>query len=189
VVLLAHDSLQFLAPRFVAMRDVLNEMPGVSIVADISPVTVNKEGGLAIMRTILLAHPEIDVVLGADTVVPRGAGGGSRGRKERPDQFFGGIDGEPEAVAEIKRGGPYKSHHQPRLARFRIRDGTPRGRMVGRKSIPQAIDILPRALTLENMGQYEADIQDPAQVYFDPLRRVSYLKSMATSAMTRATDT
>ena len=69
MVLLTHDSLQFLAPRFVAMRDVLNEMLGVSIVADISPVTVNKEGGLAMMRTILLAHPDVDVVLGADTVV------------------------------------------------------------------------------------------------------------------------
>jgi ribose transport system substrate-binding protein len=44
-VLLTHDSLQFLAPRFVAMRDVFNEMPDVTIVADISPVTVNKEGG------------------------------------------------------------------------------------------------------------------------------------------------
>ena len=28
--------------------------------------------------------------------------------KMRPDQFFGGIDGESEAVAEIKKGRPYK---------------------------------------------------------------------------------
>ena len=69
VVLLTHDSIQFLAPRFVAMRDSLQEIPGVTIVADISPPVVNKEGGFATMRTILLAHPNIDVVLGADTVV------------------------------------------------------------------------------------------------------------------------
>src|SRR6185503_13158598 len=50
VVLLTHDSLQFLAPRFVAMRDALKDMPGVAIVADISPTTVNKDGGLATMR-------------------------------------------------------------------------------------------------------------------------------------------
>ncbi len=53
VVLLTHDSLQFLAPRFVAMRDALQDLPGATIVADISPVTVNKEGGEAMMRTIL----------------------------------------------------------------------------------------------------------------------------------------
>ena len=69
VVLLTHDSLQFLAPRFVAMRDSLKDIPGVVIVADISPLTVDEAGGAAMMRTILLADPEIDVVLGADTVV------------------------------------------------------------------------------------------------------------------------
>ena len=109
VVLLTHDSLQFLAPRFVAMRDVLSDLPGVSIVADISPLTVNKEGGLATMRTILLAHPDLDVVLGADTVVLGALAAVREAGKERADQFFGGIDGEPEAVAEIKRGGPYRA--------------------------------------------------------------------------------
>jgi ribose transport system substrate-binding protein len=44
------------------------------------------------------------------------------------------------------------------------------------KSIPQAMDILPRALTLENIAQYEADLADPARVYFDPVQRDSYLK-------------
>jgi ribose transport system substrate-binding protein len=70
VVLLTHDSLQFLSPRFVAMRDSLKDIPGAEIVADISPPTVNKEGGYKMMQTILLAHPEIDVVLGADTELP-----------------------------------------------------------------------------------------------------------------------
>src|SRR4029434_9081643 len=41
VVLLTHDSLQFLAPRFVAMRDTLRTLPGVTIVGDISPATVD----------------------------------------------------------------------------------------------------------------------------------------------------
>src|SRR5476651_417951 len=60
VVLLTHDSLQFLAPRFVAMRDSLKSIPGAEIVADLSPQTVNNEGGAATMRTILLPHPSVD---------------------------------------------------------------------------------------------------------------------------------
>jgi ribose transport system substrate-binding protein len=60
------------------------------------------------MQTILLAHPEIDAVLGADTVVLGALNAVGEAGKIRPDQFFGGIDGESEAVAEIKKGGPYK---------------------------------------------------------------------------------
>src|SRR6185369_13583140 len=104
-----HDNLQFLAPRFAAMRDSLKDMPGVTIVADISPLTVNEEGGAAMMRTILLANPTVDVVLGADTVVLGALAALRQAGKARPDQFLGGIDGEPKAVAEIKRGGPYKA--------------------------------------------------------------------------------
>ena len=69
VVLLTHDSLQFLAPRFAAMRNSLKSMSGAVIVADISPLTVDEAGGADMMRKILLAEPNVDVVLGADTVV------------------------------------------------------------------------------------------------------------------------
>ena len=69
VVLLTQDSMQFLAPRFVAIRDALKDMPGVTVVADISPNPVNEAGGYATMKFILEAHPNVDVVLGADTVV------------------------------------------------------------------------------------------------------------------------
>ena len=68
VVLLTHDSNQYLAQRFVAIRQALKNLQGVVIVADISPLTVNKQGGYDMMKKILLAHPSIDVVLGADTV-------------------------------------------------------------------------------------------------------------------------
>jgi ribose transport system substrate-binding protein len=176
VVLLTHDSLQFLAPRFVAMRDVFNEMPDVTIVADISPVTVNKEGGSETMRTILLAHPEIDVVLGADTVVLGALAAVREAGKERPDQFFGGIDGEPEAVAEIKRGGPYRASISLASPIFGYAMGQHAADWLEGKSIPQAMDILPRALTHDNIAQYEADLADPAQVYSDPVRRGSYLR-------------
>ena len=177
VVLLTHDSLQFLAPRFVAMRDSLKDMPGVTIVADISPTTVNKEGGAATMRTVLLAHPTVDVVLGADTVVLGALAALRAVGKERADQFFGGIDGEPEAVAEIKQsGGPYKASVSLNSPVFGYAMGQHAADWLAGKSIPQAMDILPRALTAANIAQYEADLADPAAVYNDAVRRDSYLK-------------
>jgi len=177
VVLLTHDSLQFLAPRFTAMRDTFKDMPGVIIVADISPTTVNKEGGLATMRTILLAQPNIDVVLGADTVVLGALQALREAGKARPAQFLGGIDGEPEAVAEIKAGkGPYKASISLASSVFGYAMGQHAADWLEGKSIPQAMDILPHALSLENIAQYEKDVAEPGAVYADPIRRAAYLK-------------
>jgi len=177
VVLLTHDSLQFLAPRFTAMRDTLKEIPGVVIVADISPTTVNKDGGRAMMETILLAHPKVDVVLGADTVVLGALQALRAAGKARADQFLGGIDGEPEAVAEIKKGGgPYKASVSLASPVFGYAMGQHAADWLEGKSIPQAMDVLPKALTLQNIAQYERDLADPGSVYADPARRTSYLK-------------
>jgi ribose transport system substrate-binding protein len=176
VVLLTHDSLQFLAQRFVAMRDSLDAMPGVTIVADISPVTVNKEGGLTTMRTVLLAHPRVDVVLGADTVVLGALQALREAGLDRADQFLGGIDGEPEAVAEIKRGGPYKVSVSLNSPVFAYAMGQHGADWLEGRSVPQAMDILPRALTASTIGQYEADLADPGTVFRDPARRAAYLK-------------
>ena len=176
VVLLTHDSLQFLAPRFIAMRDSLRGMPGVSIVADLSPQTVTKDGGAAAMRTILLAHPSVDVILGADTVVLGALQALRDAGKARPDQFLGGIDGEPEAVAEIKKGdSPYKASIALNSPVFAYALGQHAADWLEGKSIPQAMDILPTALSAANLGQYEIDLGDPGAVWRDPARRAAYL--------------
>jgi ribose transport system substrate-binding protein len=177
VVLLTHDSLEFLAPRFVAMRDSLRDIPGVTVVADISPVTVNKEGGFATMSTILLANPDIHVVLGADTVVLGALAAVRAAGKARPDQFFGGIDGEPEAVAELKKGGsPYKISISLASPVFGYAMGQHAADWLEGKSIPQAMDVLPRALTIATIAQYERDLAEPGAVYADPARLAVHLK-------------
>jgi ribose transport system substrate-binding protein len=177
VVLLTQDSLEFLTPRFVAMRDALKEIPGVTIVADISPNPVNKDGGFATMKTILLAHPDVDVVLGSDTVVLGALAALRAAGKARAEQFLGGIDGEPEAVAEIKKGGtPYKISISLSSPVFGYAMGQHAADWLEGKSVPQAMDILPSPLTSANIGQYEADLADPASVYQDAKRRDSYLR-------------
>ena len=177
VVLLTQDQIEFLAPRFAAMRDGLKALPGVTIVADITPDPVNKEGGFATMSTILQAHPDVDVVLGADTVVLGALAALEAAGKARPDQFLGGIDGEPEAVAAIKKpDSPYKASISLSSPVFGYAMGQHVADWLEGKSIPQAMDILPSALTGTNLAQYEADLADPAAVYADPARRDAYLK-------------
>ena len=176
VVLLTHDSNQFLSRRFVAMRDALARLPDVSIVADLSPDTVDRKGGFATMQTILLAQPNVDVVLGADTVVLGALDALKLAGKDRADQFLGGIDGEPEAVAEIRARGPYKASVSLASPIFAYALGQQAADWLEGKSVPQAMDILPKALDADNLAQYEADVADPAAVFADPKRRDSYLR-------------
>lgn len=176
VVLLTQDTMEYLAPRFAAMREGLNALPGVTIVADIAPKPVTKEGGFATMQTILAANPDIDVVLGGDAVVLGALEALRAAGKDRPDQFLGGIDGEAEAVAEIRKGNsPYKASISLSSPVFGYAMGQFAADWLDGKSIPQAMDILPIALTSANLAQYEADLVDPASVYGDGKRRNGYL--------------
>lgn len=177
VVLLTHDSLQFLSPRFKAMRDVLGKLPDVTIVADISPATVDVTGGYETMRLILLAHPKVDVVLGADTVVIGALKAIREAGLASPRQFFGGIDGEPDAVKELRDSeSPYKVSVSLASPVFGYALGHYAADWLEGKSVPQAMDILPKVLTTDNITQYEADLRDPAAVFADPKKHAEYLR-------------
>lgn len=91
-------------------------------------------------------------MLGADAVVLGALNALRQTGKVRSDQFLGGTDGEPAAVAEIKASA---------LHRLSYAMGQRAEDWLEGKSIPQAMDILPRALTLKNIASYEADIADP----------------------------
>ncbi len=177
VVLLTQDSMEFLAPRFEALRNSLRDIPGASIVADISPSPVSKEGGFATMQTILLANPDVDVVLGADNVVLGALAALRAAGKTRANQFLGGIDGEPEAVSEIRKGNsPYRISISLASPVFGYAMGQHAADWLEGKSIPQAMDILPSPLTAANVAQYEQDLANPGRVWADPARRAAYLK-------------
>ena len=111
--------------------------------------------------------------------------------KDRPDQFLGGIDGEAEAVAEIKKGdSPYKASISLSSPVFGYAMGEFAADWLEGKSIPQAMDILPIALTSGNIAQYEADLADPG-IGLSRIRRAAMPISgcTATSATTPATNT
>ena len=177
VVLITHDSMQFLAPRFTAIRDALRKVPGAVIVADISPRTVTSQGGAETMKTILLAEPKIDVVLGADAVVLGALAAIRDAGLDRPDQYFGGIDGEADAVAELTTPNtPYKTSISLAAPIFGYAMGQHAADWLEGKSIPQGVEILPIALTAETLPQYKRDVANPGAVFADPARRDRYLK-------------
>ncbi|MEM8971012.1 MAG: sugar ABC transporter substrate-binding protein [Pseudomonadota bacterium] len=176
VVIFTQDSVEFVRPRFTAMRDALADLPGVTIVADFEPRPPSKDGGFQAMNTILQANPEVDVVLGADTVVLGALAALEAAGNARPDQFLGGVDGDPEAVAAIQtEGSPYKASVALSFSVFGYAMGQYAADWLEGKSVPQAMDVLPFALTAENIPQYQADQENPASVWADPARRDVYL--------------
>ncbi|AMJ63663.1 ribose ABC transporter [Bosea sp. PAMC 26642] len=177
VVLLTHDSNQFLAQRFVAIRAALKSVPGARVIADISPKTVDKDGGQATMRTILLAHSRVDVVLGADTVVLGALAALREARLARDDQFIGGIDGEPEAFAEMQKGGPYKASVSLASPIFGYALAQHAADWLEGRSVPQGLDILPSLVSRETQSRFERDTADPAAVFYDQARRNAYLRA------------
>lgn len=177
VVLLTHDTNQFLAQRFVAIRAALKAVPGARVIADISPRTVDKDGGYATMKTILLAHSLVDVVLGADTVVLGALAALREARLARDNQFIGGIDGEPEALAEMRKGGPYKASVSLASPIFGYALAQHAADWLEGRSVPQGLDILPSLLSRESLSRFEVDAADPASVYHDPARRDAYLRA------------
>jgi ribose transport system substrate-binding protein len=116
-------------------------------------------------------------VLGGDAVVLGALKALRAAGKDRPNQFLGGIDGEPEAVAEIKKGdSPFKASISLSSPVFGYAMGQFAADWLDGKSIPQAMDILPIALTSDNMDQYQADLENPAAVFADAARRNTYLR-------------
>lgn len=177
VVLLTHDTNQFLAQRFVGIRAALKAVPGARIVADISPRTVDKAGGYATMKTVLLAHSRVDVVLGADTVVLGALAALREAGLARADQFIGGIDGEPEAFAEMRAGGPYKATVSLASPVFGFALAMFAADWLEGKSVPKGLDILPSLVTPQGIPQFERDSQNPAEVWDSPARRQAYLRA------------
>ena len=115
-------------------------------------------------------------MLGADTVVLGALAAMRDAGLARPDQFFGGIDGEPDAIAELRLPeSPYKASISLASPVFGYAMGRQAADWLAGKSIPQAIDILPIALTAQSLPAYEADIADPGAVFADPSRRATYL--------------
>ena len=98
------------------------------------------------------------------------------------DDGYGISNDELDAVAkaqkvEIKKGdSPYKASISLASSIFGYAMGQQAADWLEGKSVPQAMDILPMALTRSNIADYERDTANPGAVYADASRRASYFK-------------
>lgn len=170
VVILNQDSVEPVQPRFEAIREAIGRVPGAKVVADVEPAQTAKDSAFETMNTILQKNPDVDVVLGADSVVLGALAALEAANKADPRQYLGGIDGEAEALAKIRAGSPYKATVSLAPQMFAYAMGKSGADWLDGKAIPQAIDITPLLLdSPEAIEDYEADTRDPGSVYLDYL--------------------
>lgn len=104
------DTIEVLIARHQGVLDgVKTAGDGVEIVSDVNAGAITNEAGFNTMNTVLQAHPDINVVLGGDTLVLGALAAIEAAGKANEKMYLSGIDGDKEALNKIREGGIYKA--------------------------------------------------------------------------------
>lgn len=162
------DYNEAVAPRDKGWREVMKgRPPGVEIVADIPGNPETQEQGNTAMASILQKNPDVNVVDGSDALV-LGALSALRaaGRGSDPNLALFGVNGDPQAVEEVKSGGPYKATYAFNFAILGSLLADMSDRWLKGLNIPQ-LAIVP-AFPIDSpaaIEEYNKSIADPAAAY------------------------
>lgn len=156
------------APRDRGWREVMkNRPPGVQIVADVPINPETQEKGNAVMASILQKTPTVNVVDGGDTgVLGAFAAFKAVGRGSDPDLALFGVNGDPQAVAAIKSGGPYKATYAFNFAILGVLLSDMSNRWLNGLNVPQLV-VVP-AIKIDSpaaIDEYNKSISDPSAAY------------------------
>lgn len=150
---------------------------GVKIALDVEPKGGStSEAGFATAETAMQAHPEINVVLGSDSPVVGAYRAIEQAGKLRNDMYFGGIDGDPEAIALVKQGGAYRTSHAFAWEVLGYAYGQYAADWIEGRSIPQALLVNPVSVTKNTAEQYAKDMANAGAVFADPDTLAIYLE-------------
>lgn len=81
---------------------------GIKVVGDLTVADISTASGYNTMMSALEAHRDIKVVMGGDTQVVGAYRALKRSGRLTDDMFLSGVDGDREALALVRQGGPYR---------------------------------------------------------------------------------
>lgn len=176
------DTIEVLKARHQGVLDgVKTAGSGVKIVADVQPDAITQDGGFKAMNTILQANPDVNVVLGGDTFCLGALSALQAAGKERPEMYLAGIDGDEQALAEIRKGGAYKASFAFAYPLMGYAWGQFAADWLAGKPIPQVMQFNAIELnSAETIDRYQADMAAVAQTwknastYFTMLGSIRY---------------
>lgn len=176
------DTIEVLKARHQGVLDgVKTAGEGVEIVSDINAGAITNEAGFNTMNTVLQAHPDINVILGGDTLVLGALGAIEAAGKAKEKIYISGIDGDKEALKKIKEGGAYKASFAFAYPMMGYAWGQYAADWLDGKDIPVLMQFnaieLNSAETIDEFEKAMADVKETwksADKYFTNLGNISY---------------
>jgi ribose transport system substrate-binding protein len=176
------DTIEVLIARHQGVLDgVKTAGEGVEIVSDINAGAITNEAGFNTMNTVLQAHPDINVILGGDTLVLGALAAVEAAGKAGEQIYMSGIDGDAEALKKVREGGPYKASFAFAYPMMGYAWGQYAADWLDGKEIPQVMQF--NAIELNSAESIDAFEQDMVNVreswtaadkYFTNLGSISY---------------
>lgn len=177
-----NDTIEVLIARRNGVLDgVKTAGPGVEIVSNVNAGAITQEAGFNTMNTVLQAHPDINVVLGGDTLVLGALAAIEAAGKVSENMYLSGIDGDAEALNKIRQGGIYRASFAFAYPMMGYAWGQYAADWLEGKDIPMLMQF--NAIELnspETIDAFERDMQNvretwkSADRYFTNLGNISY---------------
>ncbi|MCL4862209.1 MAG: substrate-binding domain-containing protein [Caldilineaceae bacterium] len=176
------DTIEVLIARHQGVLDgVRTAGEGVEIVSDVNAGAITNEAGFNTMNTVLQAHPDINVILGGDTLVLGALAAIEAAGRAGENIYMSGIDGDAEALNKVREGGPYKASFAFAYPMMGYAWGQYAADWLEGKSIPQVMQFnaieLNSAESIDAFEQAMSNVRDTwqdADTYFTNLGSISY---------------
>ena len=176
------DTIEVLIARHQGVLDgVKTAGEGVEIVSDVNAGAITNEAGFNTMNTVLQAHPDVNVILGGDTLVLGALAAVEAAGVASDKIYMSGIDGDKEALNKIRAGGPYKASFAFAYPMMGYAWGQYAADWLDGKEIPLLMQFnaieLNSAETIDEFEQAMADVKETwksADKYFTNLGSISY---------------
>ncbi len=149
---------------------------GVKVVSDVTATDISVDGGFSVMSTAIEAHPRIKIVLGGDTLVVGAFRALKQADKLSDDMYLSGVDGDSQALALVREGGPYRASiaFAWRLLGYGL--GQFGSDWIEGRPIPRVMVAAPLVLDSSRLvDTYLDDNAQPAAVFGDRARYERYL--------------
>jgi ribose transport system substrate-binding protein len=183
VVHFHHDYIEVLKERHRGTIEAVKAAgPDVEIVVDVSPGNkITKEAGFEAMNTVLQAHPDVNVVLSADTISLGALAAMEAAGKATDQVYISGINGDQEALDAIRKGGAYKASFAFAYPMMGYAWGQYAADWLDGKEIPRLLLFKPIELnspaTIDEFETAMKNVKDnwkSVDKYFTPMGNISF---------------
>ena len=150
--------------------------PGVVVVGDLTVADISTTSGFNTMMSALETNSDIKVVLGGDTIVVGAYKALQDSGKLTDDMFLSGVDGDAEALALVREGGPYRLSIAFAWTLMGYGLGQFGADWIEGKDVPQM--VVARGVQLDSaaaVDQFLSSNADPASVFADREAYEAYL--------------